>query len=253
MRIVFWASSAAMALCICPKAQAAPPDTPLDTALMPELALPQATPAATVSLGPVFSYSVTAASDYIFRGVSQTENRPAIFGATRVTDDQFYVGIGIENVDFHNSTAAEYDLSAGWSPLVAGNKFDFGVVRYGYIGEPDHTHIDTVEYKVAVSRDIGPVTLGGVVYYSDNFFGSGHDGIYYAGRVTYRVIKSLSVSGALGRQTVGEGIGHTTWNTGLDYSLTKNILLDLRYYDTNVHNLGDNYGSHYVAALKLSF
>jgi uncharacterized protein (TIGR02001 family) len=220
---------------------------------MPELALPQATPPTTVSIGPVFAYSVTTASNYIFRGVSQTENRPAIFGAARVTDDQFYAGVGIENVDFHNSTAAEYDLSAGWTPVVAGYKFDFGVIRYGYINEPAHTHIDTVEYKAAVSHDFGPVTLGGVVYYSANFFGSGHDGIYYAGRVTYRIIKKLSVSGALGHQIVSDGIGHTTWNTGLDYSFNKNIALDLRYYDTNVHSLGDNYGSQYVAAIKVSF
>jgi uncharacterized protein (TIGR02001 family) len=253
MRIGFWAAATSMIWLACPEVMAATADTPADTSSMPELALPQATPPATVSIGPVFAYSVTTASDYIFRGVSQTENRPAIFGAARVTDDQFYVGVGIENVDFHNSTAAEYDLSAGWTPVVLGYKFDFGVVRYGYIDEPDHTHIDTVEYKAAVSHDLGPVTLGGVVYYTANFFGSGHDGVYYAGRVTYRVIKNLSVSGALGRQTVGEGIGHTTWNTGLDYSFTKNIALDLRYYDTNAHSLGDNYGSHYVAAIKVSF
>ncbi len=49
------------------------------------------------------------------------------------------------------------------------------------------------------------------------------------------------------------GINHTTWNAGLDYSFTKNIALDARYYDTNSHSLGDTYGSHYVAAIKFSF
>jgi uncharacterized protein (TIGR02001 family) len=253
MRIVPLAAATAMLWLACPEARAASPDNSQETSSMPEFALPQATPAPTVSMGPLFTYSVTAASNYIFRGVSQTENRPAIFGAVRVTDDQFYVGVGIENVDFHNSTSAEYDLSAGWAPVVLGTKFDFGVIRYGYIGEPDHTHIDTVDYKAAVSHDFGPVTVGGVVYYTANFFGSGHDGVYYAGRVTYRVIKSLSVSGALGRQTVSDGINHTTWNAGLDYSFTKNITLDARYYDTNAHSLGDTYGSHYVAAIKFSF
>jgi len=239
----------AMLWLTCPKARAASPDT----SSMPELALPQATPQAVVSTGPLFTYSATTASDYIFRGVSQTENRPAIFGAARVTDDQFYAGAGIENVDFHNGTAAEYDLSAGWTPVVSGFRFDFGVIRYGYLGEPAHTHIDTVEYKAAVSHDIGPVTLGGVVYYTADFFGSGHKGAYFAGRITYRLTRDLSASGALGRQTVSDGIGHTTWNTGLDYSFTKNIALDVRYYDTNAHRLGDTYGGHYVAAIKLSF
>ena len=249
MRNIWLTATTAMIWLACPKAHALSPDT----SSMPELALPQATPAVTVPIGPIFTYSVTGASNYIFRGVSQTENRPAIFGAARVTDDEFYAGVGIENVDFHNGTSAEYDLSAGWTPVILGYRFDFGVIRYGYIGEPAGTHIDTVDYKAAVSHDFGPVTLGGVVYYTAGFFGSGHAGVYYAGRVTYRIIKALSVSGALGRQTVSDGIDHTTWNTGLDYSFTKNIACDLRYYDTNAHGLGDTYGSHYVAAIKFSF
>jgi uncharacterized protein (TIGR02001 family) len=226
---------------------------PPDTSSMPELALPPATPAATVSTGPLLTYGATAASNYIFRGVSQTENRPAIFGAARLTYDQFYAGIGAENVDFHNGTNAEYDLSAGWAPVVRAFRFDFGVIRYGYIDEPAHTHIDTVEYKAAVSHDFGPVTVGGVVYDTANFFGSGHNGAYFAARGTYRFTQQLSISGALGRQTVNQGTDHTTWNAGLDYSVTKNIALDLRYYDTNTHSLGDTYGAHYVAAIKVSF
>jgi uncharacterized protein (TIGR02001 family) len=220
---------------------------------MPELALPPATPPATVSTGPLFTFGATGASNYIFRGVSQTENRAAIFGVAGVTYDQFYANAGVENVDFHTSINAEYDLSAGWAPVVDGFRLNFGVVRYGYSDEPQHTHIDTVEYKGAVSHDFGPVTVGGVVYYSDNFFGSGHDGVYFAGSGTYHYNKKLSFGGAVGRQLVSDGIDHTTWNAGLDYSFTKNITLDVRYYDTNVHALGDNYHAHYVAALKLSF
>ena len=44
-----------------------------------------------------------------------------------------------------------------------------------------------------------------------------------------------------------------TWNAGVNYALTKHIALDVRYYDTNEHDLGRTYGSHYVAALKAAF
>jgi uncharacterized protein (TIGR02001 family) len=223
-----------------PTSQAAPPDT----SSMPQLVLPQATPAEDAApSGPQFTYSVTAASNYIFRGVSQTENDPAVFGAARVTDDQFYAGAGIENVDFHNSTDAEYDLSGGWTPVVEGFRLDLGVIRYGYIDEPVHTHIDTVDLKGVVLHDFGPA----------NFFGAGRDGIYFEGRGTYKITDSLSASGALGRQTVDGGIDHTTWNAGLDYAVTKNISIDARYYDTDEHSLGSVYGSHFVAAIKGSF
>jgi uncharacterized protein (TIGR02001 family) len=225
----------------------------LDTSPMPETLLPQATPAPEVNLGPLLSYSVTAASNYIFRGVSQTSDRPAIFGAARVTDDQFYAGFGIENVDFHNSTAAEYDLSAGWTPALAGFRFDFGVIRYGYISEPAYTHIDTVEFKAVALHDFGPVTLGTGIHYTADYFGSGHKALYYEGRVTYRVTKKLAVGGAFGRQTVDDGMNHSTWNVGANYTFIKNVSVDLRYYDTNEHQLGDDYGSHFVAAIKAAF
>jgi uncharacterized protein (TIGR02001 family) len=248
MRKRLWIVITALAIAR-PQLWAASPDT----SSMPQLVLPQATPVEDVAADPQFAYSLTAASNYIFRGVSQTENDPAVFGAARVTDDQFYAGAGIENVDFHNSTNAEYDLSGGWTPVIDGWRLDLGVIRYGYINEPAHTHIDTVDFKAVALHDLGPATLAVAVFYTPDFFGGGHDGIYVEGRATYRITDSLSASGALGRQTVEAGIGHTTWNAGLNYAVTKNISIDARYYDTNAHGLGSLYGSHYVAAIKGAF
>jgi len=241
--------AAALLWLVCPVAHADPPDL----SSMPQLILPPATPPAEVVLGPLFTSSVTAASNYIFRGVSQTANQMAIFGTERVSYDQFYAGAGAENVAFHNGTDAEYDLSAGWAPVIDGFRFDFGVIRYGYIHEPAHTHIDTVDYKAVVLHDFGPITLGASVYYTADFFGSGHEGVYFEGSAAYRITKKLSVGGALGRQTLEVGTQHDTWNAGVNYALTKHIALDVRYYDTTEHDLGRTYGSHYVAALKAAF
>jgi uncharacterized protein (TIGR02001 family) len=219
---------------------------------MPQLALPQATPPEAVAAGPVFAFTATGASNYIFRGISQTENQPAVFGSGRVSYDNLYAGVGIENVNFHNSTSAEYDLSAGWTPVVDGFRFDLGVVRYGYIDQPAHTEIDTLEYKAAVLHDFGPATLGAAVYYSSNYFGSHRDDVYAEGRAAYKITPALSISGALGRQSDGLA-DHTTWNAGATYAFTKHFALDLRYADTDEHDRGDVYGSHFTAAIKASF
>ncbi len=219
---------------------------------MPQLALPQATPPEEVVHAPVFAFTVTAASNYVFRGISQTANDPAIFGSGRVSYDNFYAGVGMENVNFHNSTRAEYDLSAGWTPVVDGFRFDLGAVRYGYIDQPAHTEIDTVEYKAVVLHDWGQATLGAAVFYSTNYFGTRRDDIYVEGRAAYRIMPKLTVSGALGRQSDALA-SHTTWNAGATYAVTKVIALDLRYADTNEHDLGKNYGSHVVASIKAAF
>jgi uncharacterized protein (TIGR02001 family) len=219
---------------------------------MPQLALPPATPPEPVVAGPVFSFTATAASDYVFRGISQTENGAAVFGSARVSYDNLYAGVGMENVNFHNSTSAEYDLSAGWTPVVYGFRVDLGVVRYGYIDQPVHTEIDTTEVKAVVLHDFGPVTLGGAVYYSGNYFGSHRDDVYGEGRASYRITPKLTVSGAAGRQSGGLS-DHTTWNVGATYTFIKHVSLDLRYADTDEHDLGKIYGSHYTASIAAAF
>jgi uncharacterized protein (TIGR02001 family) len=229
-------------------ARAAPPDT----SSMPQLALPQATPPEPASTGPVITLTATAASNYIFRGISQTENQAAAFGSGRVSYDNFYAGVGIENVNFHNSTTAEYDLSAGWTPVVDGFRLDLGIIRYGYIDQPAHTEIDTVEFKGAVLHDIGQATLGVAVYYSGDYFGTHRDDVYVEGRGAYKITHELTFSGAVGRQSDGLA-DHTTWNAGATYAFTKHVALDLRYADTNEHALGKIYGSHFTAAINVSF
>jgi uncharacterized protein (TIGR02001 family) len=226
--------------------------TPPDTSAMPQLALPQATPPEAEPAGPVFAFTATAASNYIFRGISQTENAAAIFGTGHVSYDNFYLGVGMENVNFHNSTAAEYDLSLGWTPVVRGFRFDLGAVRYGYIDQPAHTEIDTVEFKGVVLHDFGRATLGAAIYYSGDYFGTHRDDVYVEGRAAYRVTPKLTFSGALGRQSDGLA-DHTTWNAGATYAFWKHLALDLRYADTDQHDVGKVYGSHFTASLQASF
>jgi uncharacterized protein (TIGR02001 family) len=232
----------------CATARAASPDT----SSMPQLALPQATPPEEPASGPVLTLTATVASNYIFRGISQTENGAAVFGAGRVSFDNIYAGVGIENVNFHNGTNAEYDLSAGWTPVVAGFRLDLGVVRYGYIDQPAHTQIDTVEIKGVVLHDFGPATLGAAIYYSGNYFGTHRQDVYVEGRDAYRITSKLTLSGAAGLQSDGLA-NHATWNTGATYAFTKHFALDLRYADTDEHERGKTYGSHFTAAITASF
>jgi uncharacterized protein (TIGR02001 family) len=249
MRTILAATAITILGLSCASAWATPPDT----SSMPQLDLPQATPSEVITPGPVFAFSATAASNYIFRGVSQTENAAAVFGSGRVSYDNFYAGVGVENVNFHNSTTAEYDLSVGWTPVVRGFRFDIGAVRYGYIDQPAHTEIDTVEFKAVVLHDFGPTTLSAAVFYSDDYFGTHRNDVYVEERGAYRITPKLSISGAVAER---DGEGQATrmnWNAGATYAVTSNVAFDLRYADTDQHDLGETYGSHFTAAIKASF
>jgi uncharacterized protein (TIGR02001 family) len=200
---------------------------------------------------PVFTFNLTGATNYIFRGVSQTENGPAAFGSVKASYDQFYAAAGAENVDFHNSTDAEYDLSAGWTPSIDGFHFDVGAIRYGYINQPIRTDIDTTEVRGTVAHKFGDLKFGVAVNHAFDYFGTKKSATYFEGNAAYAISDQLTASGAIGRQTIDAGNSYSTWNVGASYGFTKNIAVDLRYLDTDSHRFGKLYDSHFVASLKL--
>ncbi|HEY0926242.1 TorF family putative porin [Brevundimonas sp.] len=203
-----------------------------------------------------WSFSVTGATDYVWRGVSQTDRNPAAFVTGQATfANGFYVGAGAENVDFNEGTDAEYDVWAGWSGKVSDTlTLDVGAVRYGYIGAPDGTDYDTVELKAALTAAVGRATVTGSIYATDDFFGTDESAVYYEVAASTPVTAKWTVGGAVARQTVAASSGdYTTWNLGATYALTPKASFDLRYHDTDAHEFGDGFDSTLVAAIKFAF
>ena len=200
------------------------------------------------------SVNIGVNTDYVFRGVSQTNEDPSVFGGIDATMGIGYAGIWVSNVDFGNGTDAEFDIYAGVKPVVGAVTFDLGVIYYGYTGQPSGSNEDYWEGKVAASVPAGPATLGAAVYYSPEFFGKTGDAFYYEVNAAVAIPDTkFSVSGALGRQQVKGTADYTTWNAGIGYALTDHIGVDVRYFDTGEHSFGAIYDSRVVASLKLTF
>lgn len=206
--------------------------------------------------GPTFAFNVGAATDYVFRGISQTDEDPQVYGGVDASMGIGYAGVWVSNVDFGNGTDAEFDLYAGIKPTAGPVTFDLGVIYYGYIDQPSGSNEDYWEGKVAASVPAGPATLGVAVYYSPEFFGKTGDAIYYEANAAVAIPDTkFTVNGAIGRQEVDKAYDYTTWNVGVGFALTDHISLDVRYWDTNKSSavtggLGD---SRVVGGLKLVF
>lgn len=200
------------------------------------------------------AFNVGANTDYVFRGISQTNNDPSVFGGADLSLGMAYAGFWTSNVDFGNSTDAELDLYAGIKPTAGPVSFDLGVIYYGYIGSPGGSHQAYWEFKGAASVPVGPATLGGAVYYSPEFFGKTGDATYFEvnGSLPLGDTK-FSLSGALGYQQLKGPADYTTWNAGIGYALNDHIGLDLRYWDTDDHAAGKIYHSRVVAGIKVTW
>jgi len=183
---------------------------------------------------PEVSFNIGVTSDYVFRGFSQTSEEPAIQGGVDASFGSFYAGAWASTVDFGDDTDAEFDIYGGYLFDVAGFDFDVGVIGYHYIGAPNFTDYDLVEFKATVSRSIDRVSFGAGVYYSPDFFGADKQATYVEGSVGFAFTDRFSLSGAYGKQYLDISDDYSTWNVGGELALTDSLSLDVRYHDTDV-------------------
>lgn len=197
------------------------------------------------------SASLTGATDYVWRGVSQSDEDPAVFAAINVGIDGFYVGAGTENVDFAGVNQ-EYDLRAGYAFSLGKNvKLDLGVVRYGYIDAP--VDIDTLEVKAGLSGSVGKIGLGVTGYHTWDYFGTNESANYVEASASFPLIDKLSGSAAVGHQQISNLPDYNTWNAGISYEVLTGAKVDLRYHDTDTSTFGTLADARIVGSFSVSF
>ncbi|HLK83202.1 MAG TPA: TorF family putative porin [Xanthobacteraceae bacterium] len=155
------------------------------------------------------AFGGTMMSDYNFRGITQSNHRPAVtsyFEPRYNFDDslQGYFGLAGESISFPNRAPSEIDLYGGVRPTFGNLALDFGAWYYWYpggecfhnlIGEcrPSLTNGNVVKadlsfweaYAKAIYAMNGQFWLGGGVYWSPSVFNSGAEGTYLAGTARY--------------------------------------------------------------------
>ena len=198
--------------------------------------------------------SAGVSSDYIYRGVSQTMEDPQVYAAVDLAIGTIgYAGVWTSNIDFGDGTDAEIDVYGGIRPKLGNVTFDLGLIYAAYLGQPDGTHGNFFEAKIAASTAVGPATFGASVNYSPAFYDKTGEAFFYeiTGSVPIEGT-GLTIGGAVGRQTVDKSPSYTTWNAGASYQLKK-LSLDLRYYDTKGDKFGNISKARVVAGAKLTY
>lgn len=227
--------------------------------------------------GRKFALSVTigGTSDYVFRGVSQTFEDPAIQGSIDATYGILYAGIWASNVDFGGccGESAEVDFYAGIKPVWESSPlgpitFDLGVLYYAYPGANDGLNfigagqLDYVELKAGYSMAsifIKNLTTGTTVYWSPDYNLETDSVITVESNASYALpqlgIFTPTISGQYGTVygDVAEGFSvggdaedeYSYWNVGLSLAVEK-FTFDFRYHDTDI-NVVSNAGSVCVA------
>jgi uncharacterized protein (TIGR02001 family) len=187
-----------------------------------------------------FSGNINFVSDYVFRGLSQTNSGAAVQGGMDYTNGIFYAGAWGSNVDFQGYEGSmELDGYFGVTPTTGPISWNLGVIGYFYPGATDSNKWDYYELKVAPSIKLtDALTVGAAVYYSPDAFGDGTDESWdYEGTAGYAFSDAFSVSATYGalNQAFEGGAGdqsYSYWSVGGSYMLS-GFKLGLTYTDTS--------------------
>jgi uncharacterized protein (TIGR02001 family) len=229
--------------------------------LVAPAAFAQATAAPEVS--PI-SANVTVVSDYRFRGISQSNFKPAIQGGFDYEHESgFYIGNWNSSISWLSdalpgaSAPIEMNFYGGFKKdlIAPGFASDFGVLQYAYPTTGyTATNPNTTELYAAQNFSAGPVT--GFVKFSyavTNTFGNANSsGSYYPDlTVNYDTgIWGISLDAHVGYQYIAgnvEGVSnsstysYTDWKIGLTKDFGGGLSGAIAYIDTNAKKIDGVY------------
>lgn len=200
-----------------------------------------------------FEFRGGLASDYIYRGVTLSDRKPAIGAAFGLTYGLLYAGTTVASVKLPTQPAAEISFGGGIRPKIGVIDLDIGVTYFAYPGENPALKTNGINYWEAAIRAETKLTdsfrIGGGIAYSPNVSNTGAWSWYAAFGAAYDVPSHLlpadiaiSLSSAAGYSWFGHQSAelggfalpaYLNWNAGATFS-RKMINLDLRYHDTNL-------------------
>lgn len=199
------------------------------------------------------SGNVGFASQYIFRGIRQTDGKPALQGGFDYAHSSgLYAGTWASNVSWladsgaYTSSSLEWDFYGGYKGSVGDFGYDVGLLHYYYPGRklPGVTDADTLEAYGAVSWK----WLTAKLSYSlgDTFGVNDAKGTYYVDlSANVPVTDKLAFQAHYGIQEFkGDNAGvdnddvasYKDWRLGVTYALPADFTIGAYYTDTKMND-----------------
>ena len=155
-----------------------------------------------------FSWNAAITSDYVFRGVSQTDEEPALqLGADYTWAGGFYVGAWASNVDFGaGGPDVELDVFLGWGTDLSDEwALDLMLNRYTYHGESNgygdgdyNELIGSLSWNETITLSVG---------YTNDVYNLGENGWYYAVAGSWGIGNEFTLDAGIGRNLFDDATG----------------------------------------------
>ncbi len=181
--------------------------------------------------------SVGFVSDYVFRGISQTAEAPAVQGnIDYVMNNGFKLGTWGSNVDFSDASL-EMDFYGSYTHSLDQWTAETGIVYYTYPGA--NADFNFYELYASLGYDFGLLSLTGSFNFTPENLNHSGNGTYTRLTAKAPLPHDLGLEASLGHQTIEDQIAfglpdYTDWSAALTYTAAEPVTLKLQYIDTNL-------------------
>jgi uncharacterized protein (TIGR02001 family) len=187
------------------------------------------------------SGAVTFTTQYISRGLSQSDEKPALQGTIQMNHDSgFYAGLWGSNVNFNDGDEAsvEVDVYGGYNGKQGNWSYGIGGIYYAYPGADDDLDYDFVGIPATLGYDIGVARITAGLQYFPDYFASSGTAFYSSVGVNAPLPYDFSIAAAAGHQSIEDegsfGVPeYTDWSFKLGYDY-QNLNVTLGYFDTDL-------------------
>jgi uncharacterized protein (TIGR02001 family) len=193
--------------------------------------------------------NIAVTTDYVFRGVSQTQGGPALQGGFDYSHASgFYLGVWGSNVEwvstgYKDNNSLELDLYGGYKGALGEIGYDIGAITYYYPGDQVSGANDPDTTEVYLGLSWKTLSLKYNYTVSDHFVGWGTsskpsgktDGSYYVDLSgTYDLGDGWGLLGHVGYQDVkdNDDASYTDWKIGVSKDVGFGVFT-LAYSDTD--------------------
>ncbi len=170
------------------------------------------------------SANVALTSNYVWRGMTQSDNSPAIQGGFDLGFNGFYAGVWGSNINFNSKASVEIDTYLGYASEIGKFSYDIGYCQYMYPNESDELNFGEAYLSLGYDFDIVSVSAK-----------------YYLGVDTNDV----------DNDAVDGWEPENAWEVGASIPLPKDISINITYGDYGSGD--DSIGSYYSAGISKTF
>ncbi|MGV3577937.1 TorF family putative porin [Brevundimonas sp.] len=199
------------------------------------------------------NWTVGVASEYMGKGAGKSNGEIAPYGSVEVSSGQFYGSVFASTAEISSGADAETIVQLGWRPTVGDVKLDLAVLNRDLPGTRAGVDSNYFEYQADATRAFGPVTARLRVNYTPDGFAATREAWWIELQGSMAIDSKTKASIALADRSADGGAEYVAWNAGVKRKLTDDVSLDLRWYDTDGHALGEPYEGRFVGSISFAF